>query len=242
MNNESSHSTIVGVVFVVVTILVLIGASYFYSTLSKENTSDNLIYGLQETPANISTTTTQSSSTPASADLSSTSEKFILNKNLKHMVTLSTSLGDITIKLNPDLAPKTVANFEQLAQSGFYDGTLFHRVIPGFMIQGGDPLTKSEPKNWSIHGTGGPGYKFADEISANSKNVKGSIAMANSGPNTNGSQFYINTVDNSPLDGNYTVFGMVVSGMEVAEKIQNVKRDAHDHPLEDVVIKKVTVK
>jgi cyclophilin family peptidyl-prolyl cis-trans isomerase len=156
-------------------------------------------------------------------------------------VILATTAGDIELELYADKAPETVKNFLKLAQSGFYDGTLFHRVIPNFMIQGGDPLTKSEPKNWAIHGTGGPGYKFADEPN-DVKLVRGVLAMANSGPNTNGSQFFIITAPATDwLQGKHTAFGKVVGGMEVVTKIENTKRNENDHPLADVKIEKVTV-
>lgn len=235
-SDAPNNPTTVALIFLVVALVLGLGGTYIYLSRSSEEDTKSTATDLQP-PAENATLS------PDSSDIQSTSTlPATLNKNLKHMVTISTNLGDITLQLDPTMAPNTVANFEKLAQSGFYDGTLFHRVIPGFMIQGGDPLTKSEPKNWAIHGTGGPGYKFADEIGPNSHNKMGSIAMANSGPNTNGSQFYINTVDNFSLDGNYTVFGQVTSGLDVAQKIQNVKRDSHDHPLEDVVIKSVTVK
>lgn len=157
------------------------------------------------------------------------------------IVVLKTSMGDVKIELYDDLAPKTVKNFLDLAGQGFYDGILFHRVIPDFMIQGGDPLTKSNPKDWDVHGTGGPGYKFADEI-INKKIVRGSLAMANSGPNTNGSQFFIVTAPATPwLDGSYNLFGQVLEGMDVVDAISAVKRNENDHPLQDVEIVKVEI-
>lgn len=154
--------------------------------------------------------------------------------------TLHTNKGIITLEFYPQNAPKTVENFIKLAQTGFYDGTKFHRVIRGFMNQGGDPLTRddSQKPRW---GTGGPGYKFNDEISANNSNTAGTIAMANSGPNTQGSQFFINAVDNHNLDQGYTVFGKVTSGMDVVTAINNVPVDAADRPLEPVVLEKVTL-
>lgn len=154
--------------------------------------------------------------------------------------TLHTNKGDITIQFSPELAPNTVANFIKLAQSGFYDGTKFHRVIKGFMDQGGDPLTKDDSKmaQW---GTGGPGYKFNDEITANSKNNVGTVAMANSGPNTNGSQFFINAVNNNFLDGKYTVFGKVTAGMDVVEAINATPTDSSDRPTTPIVLQSVTV-
>jgi cyclophilin family peptidyl-prolyl cis-trans isomerase/uncharacterized protein YceK len=148
---------------------------------------------------------------------------------------LHTNFGDIEIKFYNDEAPITVTNFLRLAQSGFYDSTKFHRVIPDFMIQGGDPNSKDD--DWSNDGMGGPGYQFNDEQN-NEKLVNGSMAMANSGPNTNGSQFFI-VVAKDPLNlqGYYTNFGHVVKGMDVALKIVNLPRNENDHPTTDAIIK-----
>jgi peptidylprolyl isomerase len=151
---------------------------------------------------------------------------------------LRTSQGDITIDLNETMAPNTVQNFVKLAQSGFYDGTKFHRVIKDFMIQGGDPQTKDDTM-MALWGTGGPGYTFADEIHADNRNVVGTISMANAGPNTNGSQFFINTANNNFLDTKHTVFGKITSGMEVVMAIQNVETGEADRPLEPVIIETV---
>ncbi len=152
--------------------------------------------------------------------------------------TFETSLGNFTIKFYESVSPKTVANFIKLATSGFYDGTRFHRVIKDFMVQGGDPLSQ-DTKMASRWGTGGPDYKFADEFNQH-KLVRGSLAMANSGPNTNGSQFFIVTAEATPwLDGVHTNFGEVSSGLEVVLKIGNVKTGAGDRPTEDVILKKV---
>jgi cyclophilin family peptidyl-prolyl cis-trans isomerase len=160
----------------------------------------------------------------------------------KVLVTLKTNQGDIILELYADKAPKTVANFVKLAQDNFYNGILFHRVIKGFMIQGGDPLTKSEPTNWGIHGTGGPGYKFADEQN-DIRLERGVIAMANSGLDTNGSQFFIMTARQPmQLAGYYTAFGRVVGGMEVVDKIEVTPVNGNDHPLADMVITAVEVK
>ena len=152
--------------------------------------------------------------------------------------TLETSLGNIDLELNGPAAPFTVGNFVHLAQEDFYDGTSFHRVIPDFMIQGGDPLSK-DPNLRPRHGTGGPGYSFQDEI--NQENiVRGSLAMANSGPNTNGSQFFIVVAEATPhLDGLHTNFGKVTAGLDVVDAIVAVDRDARDNPVEAVVIKDV---
>ena len=154
--------------------------------------------------------------------------------------TLHTNQGDITIELFDADAPKTVANFTKLAKSGFYDGTKFHRVIPDFMIQGGDPLTKDDAQK-ARWGTGDPGYKFADEIHANNRNVIGTIAMANAGPDTNGSQFFINVADNNFLDAKHTVFGRVTEGIAVVQKIEGTATDASDRPIEPMVIERITV-
>lgn len=154
--------------------------------------------------------------------------------------TFHTNKGDIVLELSPDATPTTVANFLKLAQSGFYNGTKFHRVIKGFMIQGGDPLTKDDTlaAQW---GTGGPGYKFDDEIHAENKNNTGTISMANAGPNTNGSQFFINVANNNFLDTKHTVFGKVVSGMDVVQAIENTPTGQGDKPVSPVIIETVTV-
>ncbi len=155
--------------------------------------------------------------------------------------TITTNKGIITLELSSDTTPNTALNFKKLAEKGFYNGTRFHRVIKGFMIQGGDPLSKdiAGQNRW---GTGGPGYQFADEIGVDNKNDIGTIAMANSGPNTNGSQFFINVANNNFLDTKHTVFGKVISGMEVVTAIENVKTGQDDRPTEDVIMEKVEVK
>lgn len=155
--------------------------------------------------------------------------------------TFTTNLGQIVIDLETEKSPKTVTNFTKLARDGFYDGQRFHRVISGFMIQGGDPLSKDESKR-SMWGTGGPGYTFADEFGQGLTNASGTISMANAGPNTNGSQFFINVGDNSFLDGKHAVFGTVTAGMDIVLKISQVKTGPNDQPAEDVIIQRVEVK
>ena len=146
--------------------------------------------------------------------------------------TLHTNHGQIQVELFDEDAPTTVGNFVKLARDGFYDGVIFHRVIPDFMIQGGDPTGT---------GSGGPGYQFEDEINDH-KVVRGALAMANAGPGTNGSQFFIVTTDAAPwLDGKHTVFGHVTEGMDVVDAISTVARDPRDRPREDVVIERVDV-
>ena len=155
--------------------------------------------------------------------------------------TLHTNMGDITIEFYPQQAPNTVANFIKLASSGYYDGTKFHRVIKDFMDQGGDPLTKDDTQQ-ARWGTGGPGYQIPDEISSTNSNVLGSVAMANSGPNTNGSQFFINAKDNHFLDPNYTVFGHVVAGLDVVLAINKVQTGPNDRPVKPIIVESVSVK
>ena len=162
------------------------------------------------------------------------------NKTKMTHATLHTNKGDITIEFST-ATPKTVENFTKLAQAGFYDGTKFHRVIQGFMNQGGDPLSKDDSKKM-MWGTGGPGYQFADEISATNHNDVDTIAMANAGPNTNGSQFFINVAPNNFLDTKHTVFGKVTAGMDVVTAINNVKTDSSDKPLDPVIIESITLK
>jgi len=152
----------------------------------------------------------------------------------------NTNKGSFELELFPNLAPKTVENFVTLAESNFYSGVKFHRVIEGFMIQGGDPLTKDDTQS-DFWGTGGPGYTFADEIHAENRNVMGTISMANAGPNTNGSQFFINTANNDFLDTKHTVFGKITSGMEIISAIEQVNKFPNDRPVEAVIIESVTI-
>ena len=143
---------------------------------------------------------------------------------------LHTSAGAVTIELHDDDAPKTVSNFRKLAEDGFYDGLIFHRVIPDFMIQAGCPEGT---------GTGGPGYSFEDEANEH-RIVRGALAMANSGPNTNGSQFFVVTKDEAPwLDGKHTVFGRVTDGMDAVDAIEGTETGHNDRPVEDQAIERI---
>ena len=153
---------------------------------------------------------------------------------------IETNQGTIIIELDTENTPNTAENFKKLAASGFYNGTRFHRIIEGFMIQGGDPQSADISKK-DFWGTGGPGYQFADEIKPTNNNSVGTISMANAGPNTNGSQFFINTADNSFLNPKHTVFGKVTEGMDIVEKISQSPTDDRDRPLEDVIISKITI-
>ena len=154
-------------------------------------------------------------------------------------VIIKTGFGNIKFNLLTDIAPETVRNFSQLAKSGFYDGTLFHRVIPGFMVQGGDPNTKNSDK--STWGQGGPGYNLKAEFNPRS-HLRGIVSMARAAdPDSAGSQFFIVTSDSTFLDKQYTVFGEVVDGMEVADKIVNLPRDGNDCPNQEAKMLEVTI-
>lgn len=152
-------------------------------------------------------------------------------RTMSTTILLETNKGDITIKLYDDM-PITTGNFKKLVEQGFYNGVIFHRVIPGFMAQGGDPTGT---------GMGGPGYTIKDEFTKQNRNDRGTIAMANAGPNTGGSQFFINVANNNFLDTKHPAFGKVVKGMDVVDAIVSVERDDNDRPLDDVVIKKASV-
>ena len=146
-------------------------------------------------------------------------------------VLLKTSMGDIILQLYEDM-PITAGNFQELVEKGFYDGTIFHRIISGFMIQGGDPTGT---------GCGGPGYAIKDEFTRKNKNDRGTISMANAGPNTGGSQFFINLVNNNFLDSKHPVFGKVVEGLDVVDALGKVKTGANDKPVKEVKIESAKV-
>lgn len=169
------------------------------------------------------------------------------NMSDNKIVTFNTSAGSFKIELFLDKVPQTAGNFVKLASEGFYDGTRFHRIIDGFMIQGGDPLSRDEDAR-AMWGTGDPGYKFDDEFGEGLSNVAGTISMANSGPNTNGSQFFINVADNTfldydkePLTSKHSVFGQVVDGLDVVVAISKTATGPGDRPLDDVIVESVVV-
>lgn len=194
----------------VILVLFLIGGSIVTGCVS--NTQDNVPSQTLETTRTISIPSEPSSS-----------------EGVK--IQLETTLGNITLRLFTEM-PITTANFERLVREGFYNGTIFHRIIDKFMIQGGDPTGT---------GRGGPGYTIKDEFTTHNQNLRGTIAMANAGPNTGGSQFFINLVDNRYLDGKHPVFGEVIEGMEVVDRIGKVATDTNDRPLQNVTILKATV-
>jgi cyclophilin family peptidyl-prolyl cis-trans isomerase len=156
--------------------------------------------------------------------------------------TIATEIGDIEVDLYTDSAPKAAANFVELARKGFYDDVIFHRVIPGFVIQGGDgEFGKKASLNGGRVGTGGPGYKFADEPISGDY-LRGALAMANAGPNTNGSQFFICVADlTGKLPKNYTLFGLVTKGLDVVDRIVSAPRNGRDLPDAPVAMTKVTI-
>ena len=215
------------------TIIALIGCGSKTDTTKTTQKKDSVINQTQQT----NTTNTQKMDTTKPKTDSTTTD----NSKEHNTVIMETSMGNMTIELYPEDAPKHVANFKKLVDSKFYEGTLFHRVIPNFMIQGGDPNSKGTDR--TMMGQGGPGYTIPAEIKR--KHEKGSLAAARLGDQQNpnressGSQFYIVTGDASHLDGQYTVYGKVTKGYDIAEKIQNVKRDERDNPIDKVVIKKV---
>lgn len=228
--------------FIIPLALLILGAAWYVGIYKSSQTAS------QSPGDSYSTTTAQTPQTGTAANtpggVDPSQQQIISNQSNQDKImqaTLHTNQGDITFEFNPELSQTAVDNFIKLAQQGFYDGTKFHRVIKGFMIQGGDPLSKDDSMaaRW---GTGGPGYKFNDEITSGSKNNIGMVAMANSGPNTNGSQFYINTANNNFLDGKYTVFAHVIAGMDVVTKIENTQTDpSNDRPLSPMVVNSVTL-
>jgi cyclophilin family peptidyl-prolyl cis-trans isomerase len=156
-----------------------------------------------------------------------------IDPSKRYTAEMKTSMGDLTIALDPSAAPKTVNSFVFLAREGFYDGVIFHRIIKGFVLQGGDPTGT---------GRGGPGYKYEDELPSAGRYEVGSLAMANAGPNTNGSQFFvISGPSGVALPPSYSLFGKVVRGLDVVDQIEKVKTGPGDRPLEDVTITSVTI-
>ena len=229
-------------IILVVTVLVVGGLWYFSLGQPLPAQPGNMATSSLEVPINhtaTSASTTQVQATASTTTATTTSDIDLTKKYMN--ATLHTNYGDITIQFLDKGVPNTVANFTKLAGTHFYDGVKFHRVIKGFMIQGGDPLTKDDSKK-SLWGTGGPGYSFNDELSANNHDDVGTIAMANSGPNTNGSQFFINVAANNFLDTKHVVFGKVTAGMDIVMKISETKTDSSDRPIEPVIIKSVTLK
>jgi cyclophilin family peptidyl-prolyl cis-trans isomerase len=219
-------SKILGIV--VILIIVLAGFSWYQNT--RPDASFNM-YGNSTTTASVGEIVTDNKTGQTSETINNNP-----TKNAMHNITIETNKGTIVFETYDADAPKTVQNFVTLAEKGFYNNLIFHRVIKDFMIQGGDPTGT---------GMGGPGYKFEDELNPATPSYKagyarGVVAMANSGPNTNGSQFFIMHKD-VPLPHNYSIFGKVISGIEVVDAIASTKTNPSDRPIDDILIVKVTV-
>lgn len=268
MNNKNNNmndkfftkTKILWIIFVLAVIVIYIYVSYnsFENRLKNKNIQNSDISTKNvENINDIEKDINNKNSSTNTSDVSDiTKDKTIPNKDKitnynntyknmtdtkQYIALLKTNYGNIEIELDQINTPNTVKNFIDLANSGFYNGVRFHRIIDGFMIQGGDPLSKDISKK-SIWGTGGPGYTFADEIKPTNKNNIGTISMANAGPNTNGSQFFINVANNNFLDSKHTVFGKIISGMDIVDKIKVVAKDSTDKPLEDVIIESVSIR
>ncbi len=215
--------------------LVLFGCNTEDATPSQTAESSSEVESTPDLTAEVAPSTPETTPNSDNQKTMSNFDQTAAPEKGEEIVVMETTMGTIKIRLFPDFAPKTVENFVGLAKKGYYDGIIFHRVIPNFMIQGGDPTGT---------GMGGESFwggKFEDEFKADLKNIPGSLSMANAGPNTNGSQFFINEVDNSFLNGKHTVFGQVFEGMEVVDSIAKVKTGQGDKPVEEVKMVKVSV-
>ncbi len=224
------HETKITYSVVTVLIVILVGLAYFLQPTSLGTTTETekTTTSTTKQPLPVTTKTTQATTTTME------------DKQYTQAI-LTTNKGTLEITFEKN-TPNTVKNFTTLASKDFYSGIRFHRVIKNFMIQTGDPLSK-DLTNQAMWGTGGPGYKFNDELTGSEKYPLGTVAMANAGPNTNGSQFFIVTANPGyPLPPSYTVFGHVSKGIETALAIQEVKTDQNDRPLEDIIIQKVELK
>jgi len=230
-NLNKGISMPVVIIIITVVILIVFGGIYYFA----ENQKPEAVNDEQVLNNNVNNEPiTESSQATTSEEIINSDNSIV--KNMQHLVTIKTNMGNISFATYDADAPETVKNFIKLTEKGFYDGVIFHRVIPGFMTQGGDPTGT---------GAGGPGYTFKDELNSQTESYqagykKGVVAMANAGPNTNGSQFFIMVAD-YPLPNNYTIFGKVISGQEVADAISKVPTDSSDRPLSKVIMEKVTV-
>lgn len=216
----------------IIAIIVLAAGYCLWSSTHNNNEETDAIPADTSAP----TATDSAFATPSATPSVIISTSTLPQKNLMHTVTIETNKGTIVFETYDADAPKAAKNFIDLANKGFYNGVIFHRVIPGFMIQGGDPTGT---------GMGGPGYTFADELNPSTKSYqngykRGTVAMANAGPNTNGSQFFIMHADYA-LPHNYTIFGKVIKGLDVVDAIASTATDQSDKPLTKIVMTKVTV-
>lgn len=231
------HDTKITLIVIAALIIVLGGLALFLRGATSEPKADTYEYATTTPNSTLNTNQAQpnATTTPMSTTTTPLPEKIT-------SATITTNKGVIEIEFAAT-TPVTVKNFATLGANGFYNGTRFHRVIKDFMIQGGDPLSK-EVSMKNAWGTGGPGYMFQDEVSPTDKFDAGVIAMANSGPNTNGSQFFIVTAQGGTpwLVGKHTIFGRVTKGMDVVMQIGNTETDAADRPVQDVVIESITIR
>lgn len=203
----------------------------------EESDLEQLSQSVNQYAVNIKKDASKKEETPQVIEKTPIEKELLEYYNKYTKATIVTNLGKIKVSFYNEDAPLAVGNFIKLSESGFYERIKFHRVISGFMIQGGDPNSRDE--KWDDDGQGGPGYSFKDEPNSH-KLVKGSLAMANSGKDTNGSQFFILTAESKPdLDGKHTVFGQVIEGMEIVSKIEKVRINESSHPTQDVTIEKV---
>jgi len=224
-------------IIVAIMLLILLGLQKLTTKSNTPTPSPEEEIKVEETNSTASTTNEQSNN---ETTMNETQENTT--------VVMKTNMGDITIELFTEKMPITAGNFLKLAKEHYYDGIKFHRVIDGFMIQGGDPNSKDDSKQ-GVWGTGGPGYSIEDEFVEGFSNVRGTLSMANSGPNTGGSQFFINLVDNTnldfdkePLTSRHPVFGRVIAGMDVVDTIGKVETGARDVPVNPVIIQTIEVK
>ncbi len=230
----------ISVGFALLLLLFIFGYTRLYNTFGGSTGDKKQKLTITPTALDVGTTSSSSKNSNVTNTNNTMNNSAQTTSEKRTEVMLNTNRGAITIELFTDTMPITTANFLKLARSGFYDGVKFHRVIDGFMIQGGDPLTKDDAQKvrW---GTGGPGYTIPDEFAKGLSNTRGTLSMANAGANTGGSQFFINTADNTFLDGKHPVFGRVISGMEVIDEISKTKTGAGDVPVEAVVILGVNI-
>jgi len=227
--------------FILIAFITIIAIIYYKNTNNQQILEDKNQEGYLSETMKIKETAQKNINEAVEQENNKINDALMENQDLELVkkyskAIIKTSLGDIEVEFFGQDSPQTVDNFLQLSQDGFYDGIAFHRVIKDFMIQSGDPLSRAE--NWDEVpvGTGGPGYKFADEFNSRPL-VRGSLAMANAGPNTNGSQFFIVTAEATPwLNDKHTNFGQIVSGMEIIDKIENSETNEMDQPLEKILI------